>query len=155
MDSARHRETTESSERADLSHGRGVLHPEEQIRPFVPFPQFPGDARSQAPRGGWPPSRPLCCRDNFTRMSPPPPPAAPSLDPGALAEAAAALREANLAFARRYPGERDDGARQPVHTLIEGAQHWTAGVAAERGAEALRALDDHAPDAPTLGAALG
>jgi citrate lyase beta subunit len=80
---------------------------------------------------------------------------APSLDPGALSEAAAALREANLAFARRYPGERDDGARQPVHTLIEGAQHWSAGVAAERGAEALRALDAHAPDAATLGSALG
>ena len=62
-----------------------------------------------------------------------------SLDPAALADAEAALRDANLAFARRYPGERGDGARQPVHTLIEG----------------LRALDAHAPDAESLGTALG
>ncbi len=74
---------------------------------------------------------------------------------GALAEAEAAVREANLAFAHRYPGERTGDARQPVHTLIEGAQHFDARVAAARGAEALRALEEHAPDATTLGAALG
>jgi hypothetical protein len=76
-----------------------------------------------------------------------------SLDPTMLADAAAAVREANLAFARRHPGERD--ATQPVHTLIEGAQHFAADVAATRGAQALRALDEHAPDAGALGRALG
>ena len=59
-----------------------------------------------------------------------------SLDPSAVAEAAAALREANLAFASRYPGESD--ARQPVHTLIEGAQHFSFDVAARCGEQALR-----------------
>jgi len=74
-------------------------------------------------------------------------------DPDGLDDAEAALREANLAFARRYPGER--AARQPVHTLIEGAQHFTADVAARRGAEALAALGAHAPDAASVGRALG
>jgi len=78
----------------------------------------------------------------------------PSLDPSLLADAEAALREANLAFARRYPGERAD-ARQPAHTLIEGAQRFTADVAERRGAAALAALAEHAPDAATLGRALG
>ena len=76
-----------------------------------------------------------------------------TLDPGLLREQTAALRDANLAFAKRYPGEGD--AWQPVHTLIEGAQHFTADVSARRGAQALRALEKFAPDAPSLGRALG
>jgi citrate lyase beta subunit len=76
-----------------------------------------------------------------------------SIDPAAVADAAAALREANLAFAERYPGERD--SPQPVHTLIEGAQHFTFDVAARRGAFALGVLDRYAPDTPTFGRALG
>src|SRR5205823_1481276 len=76
-----------------------------------------------------------------------------SLDPSAVAEAAAALREANLAFASRYPGGSD--ARQPVHTLIEGAQHFSFDVAACRAEQALDALRQYAPDATTLGSALG
>lgn len=76
-----------------------------------------------------------------------------TLDPAELRDAAAAVREANLAFARRYTGET--GAPQPVHTLIEGAQHFTADIATRRGAQALLALDDYAPDAHTLGRALG
>jgi citrate lyase beta subunit len=76
-----------------------------------------------------------------------------TLDPGALREANAALREANLEFVRRYPGESGDP--QPVHTLIEGAQHFTADVAARRGAQALRAIDDYAPDSATFARALG
>jgi len=75
------------------------------------------------------------------------------MDAPELAEATAALREANLAFARRYPGERAE--RQPVHTLIEGAHRFHAGVARERGGEALAALDVYAPDGATLGRALG
>jgi len=76
-----------------------------------------------------------------------------SLDPSAVAEAAAALREANLAFAQRYPGESD--ARQPVHTFIEGAQHFSFDVARRRGQQALASLDEYAPTAETLGRALG
>lgn len=81
------------------------------------------------------------------------PPARQSLDPALLADATAQLREANLAFARRYPG--DGAARQPVHTLIEGAHHFTPTIARERGDEALRMLDAYAPDATRLGRALG
>jgi hypothetical protein len=76
-----------------------------------------------------------------------------TLDPAALDDARAAVREANLAFASRYPGESD--VSQPVHTLIEGAQFFAADVAARRGSHALRVLDDFAPDAKTLGGALG
>ena len=76
-----------------------------------------------------------------------------SLDIGALDEAAAALREANLAFVRRYPG--GDGRWQPVHTLIEGAQYFRHDVTAQRGRQALEALEQHAADAETLAAALG
>lgn len=65
-----------------------------------------------------------------------------SIDPGALREAEQALREANLSFARRYRGDGD--RRQPVQTLIEGAQHFTADVAKRRGAQALRSLDEYA-----------
>src|SRR4051794_5318024 len=76
-----------------------------------------------------------------------------TLDSDALSEASAALREANRAFARRYPGE--NGEPQPVHTLIEGAQHFSSDVAARRGAQALKAIDDYAPDAETFGRVLG
>ncbi|MGH7617493.1 MAG: DUF6986 family protein, partial [Gemmatimonadaceae bacterium] len=77
-----------------------------------------------------------------------------SIHPAELAEVSAALWEANLAFARRHPGDRG-GTPQPVHTFIEGAQHFTANVAAKRGAQALETLDTYAPDAATLGTALG
>ncbi|HEY9228871.1 MAG TPA: hypothetical protein VIP11_19620, partial [Gemmatimonadaceae bacterium] len=76
-----------------------------------------------------------------------------TVDSAELREATAAVREANLAFARRYPGESD--APQAVHTLIEGAQHFTSDVAARRGALALLMLDEYAPDTATFGAALG
>jgi citrate lyase beta subunit len=76
-----------------------------------------------------------------------------TIDHAELAEVTAALWEANLAFARRYPGDR--GAPQPVHTFIEGAQHFTADVVTQRGARALDMLATYARDARTLGAALG
>jgi citrate lyase beta subunit len=76
-----------------------------------------------------------------------------TLDPAEVRDAEAALREANLAFARRYAGETD--TPQPVHTFIEGAQHFSAEVSARRGEQALRILDDYAPDAEALGKALG
>src|SRR6185503_7578683 len=77
----------------------------------------------------------------------------PSVDTSALREAEHALREANLSFARRYRG--DDDRRQPVQTLIEGAQHFTADVASRRGAHALRALNEYAPTAEAMGRVFG
>ena len=64
-----------------------------------------------------------------------------------------ALRAANLAFAARYPGEA--GARQPVHTVYGGAQLFGPDSARKLGDVAQRAMHDYAPDAATLGAALG
>lgn len=75
-----------------------------------------------------------------------------SLDNELLLEAAAALREANLAFAETHPGEGP--GRQPVHTVYGGAQLFTADTAAKLGSVALRALDAYAPDAAALGRAL-
>ena len=66
---------------------------------------------------------------------------------------AAALRAANLAFAARYPG--DVGSRQPVHTVYGGAQLFGPDAARKLGRVAQRALRDYAPDAATLGIALG
>jgi citrate lyase beta subunit len=76
-----------------------------------------------------------------------------SLDAAALEAAAARLRPANLAFAARYPGERE--LRQPVHTVYAGAQHFRHDAAAEHGREALRALWRYAPTAAELAGALG
>ena len=64
-----------------------------------------------------------------------------------------ALRAANLAFAARYPGEA--GARQPVHTVYGGAQLFGPDAARKLGDIAQRALREYAPDAATLGRALG
>ena len=76
-----------------------------------------------------------------------------SLDPALMHDAAAALREANLAFAKAHPGE--SAGRQPVHTVYGGAQLFAADTAGKLGAVALRALDTYAGDAVTLGRALG
>jgi citrate lyase beta subunit len=70
-----------------------------------------------------------------------------------LADAEAALREANLAFSRAHPGEGP--GRQPVHTVYGGAQLFAADSVPKLGGIALRALDAYAPDAPALGEALG
>ncbi|MEP6732086.1 MAG: phosphoenolpyruvate kinase [bacterium] len=69
------------------------------------------------------------------------------------AESIEALRAANVAFAARYPGEA--GSRQPVHTVYGGAQLFGADAARKLGDVATRALQDYAPDAATLGKALG
>ncbi|HEY2804873.1 MAG TPA: hypothetical protein VGI92_03355 [Gemmatimonadales bacterium] len=63
------------------------------------------------------------------------------------------LHKANRAFARSHPGEAD--ARQPVHVVYGGAQLFAADIAAKIGAVARRALEEFAPDAATLAAALG
>ena len=64
-----------------------------------------------------------------------------------------ALRAANLAFAVRYPGEA--GARQPVHTVYGGAQLFGPDAARKLGDVAQRAMRQYAPDAASLGRALG
>ncbi|MGH7696232.1 MAG: DUF6986 family protein [Gemmatimonadaceae bacterium] len=80
-------------------------------------------------------------------------PPALSLPDDALPTQALALREANLAFARRYPG--DSGARQPVHTVYGGGHLFRADTARKLGNVALRALDAYAPDAVTFRRAVG
>ena len=70
-----------------------------------------------------------------------------------LASAAAPVRDANLAFAARYPGE--SGLRQPVHTVYGGAQLFKAESTRRLGEIAVRALDEYAPDAATLAEAVG
>jgi len=70
-----------------------------------------------------------------------------------LAEAESALREANLRFAAEHPGESP--GRQPVHTVYGGAQLFAADSVPKLGAIALRAMDQYAPDAGTLGKAVG
>ncbi|HEX2076730.1 MAG TPA: hypothetical protein VHG08_03445 [Longimicrobium sp.] len=67
--------------------------------------------------------------------------------------AVATLREANQAFAARYPGE--SGRRQPVHTVYGGAQLFRAESTGRLGDIAVRALDEYAPDAATLAEAIG
>ncbi|MGQ0702482.1 MAG: DUF6986 family protein [Gemmatimonadales bacterium] len=67
--------------------------------------------------------------------------------------AAAALRDANRAFAATHPGESP--GRQPVHTVYGGAQLFAANSISKLGAVARQALERYAPDPPTLGRALG
>jgi citrate lyase beta subunit len=76
-----------------------------------------------------------------------------SLDKGWLDEASAALREANIEFADSHPGESPE--RQPVHTVYGGAQLFSADTTVKLGRVAQNAMADYAPDAATLGQALG
>src|SRR4051812_11121518 len=63
------------------------------------------------------------------------------------------LDKANITVAARFPG--DSAARQPVHVVYGGAHLFHADAAQKLGAVALRTLREHAPDAPSLAAALG
>ena len=76
-----------------------------------------------------------------------------SLDGTFLDEASEALAEANLAFAAAHPG--DGPARQPVHTVYGGAQLFAFDTAPKIARIAQQAMNDYAPDASTLGTALG
>src|SRR5436190_518818 len=76
-----------------------------------------------------------------------------SLDKGWLDEAAKELREANLDFANAHPGESP--GRQPVHTVYGGAQLFSYDTTVKLGRVAEKAMADYAPDAATLGTALG
>ena len=62
------------------------------------------------------------------------------------------LAKANRAFAQRYPGE--SGRRQPVHTVYGGAHLFRADAASKLGAAAMRVLEEYAPDAAALAAAV-
>lgn len=62
------------------------------------------------------------------------------------------LGKANAAVARAFPGEVE--ARQPVHTVYGGAHLFRSDSARKLGALALAALDEYAPDAEALHAAL-
>src|SRR5437762_6636870 len=70
-----------------------------------------------------------------------------------LRDLAARLKAQHDAFARQYPGE--SGTRQPVHTVYGGAHLFKSDTTRKLGALALRALDEYAPDAATLGDAIG
>ena len=75
-----------------------------------------------------------------------------SLAGGELGTVAGRVHAANVALARRYPGEI--ATRQPVHTVYGGAQLFRADAAEKLGAVALHALEEYAPDPQTLGRAL-
>jgi citrate lyase beta subunit len=76
-----------------------------------------------------------------------------SLRPAATRPVLAALRKANSAFARGYPGDSVD--RQPVHTLYGGAHLFRADSVAKLGELALRALRDNVARPAELAEALG
>jgi citrate lyase beta subunit len=63
------------------------------------------------------------------------------------------LDKANVRAAELFPG--DSPRRQPVHTVYGGAHLFTADTAQKLGAIALRALDDHAPEAAAFAEVFG
>src|SRR3954468_10585857 len=72
-----------------------------------------------------------------------------ALNQAALADATADLRDANLDFARRHPG--DPPGRQPVHTVYGGAQLFGADAAAKIGSVARRAMEEYVATPAALG----
>ena len=76
-----------------------------------------------------------------------------TLDKDWLDDAAEALREANVDFADAPPGEGP--GRQPVHTVYGGAQLFAFDTTVKLGRLAEKSMAEYAPDATTLGAALG
>jgi citrate lyase beta subunit len=76
-----------------------------------------------------------------------------SLSDSALRSALGTLEEANVSFARRYPGET--GRRQPVHSVYGGAHLFHAGMAMKLGDIALATVEEYAPDAFTFARVVG
>jgi citrate lyase beta subunit len=76
-----------------------------------------------------------------------------TLTAGALGGVFARIRDANLDFARRYPGE--SGLRQPVHVVYGGAHLFHADSAARLGALALRNFEEYAATPEDLAQAAG
>ncbi len=64
----------------------------------------------------------------------------------------ARLKDANVMFARRYPGE--SSRRQPVHTVYGGAHLFKSDAAAKLGKVALGSLEQFAPDFVTFARAV-
>jgi citrate lyase beta subunit len=76
-----------------------------------------------------------------------------SLSKELTAKVTTQLRQANAAFAEKYPGEA--GRRQPVHTVYGGAHLFKADSARRLGTLALRSLEAYAPDAFIFARAIG
>jgi citrate lyase beta subunit len=76
-----------------------------------------------------------------------------SLPDNALTAIVDSIDKANARISEQFPG--DSPARQPVHTVYGGAHLFKADAAQKLGSHALRSLQEHAPDAATLAAALG
>jgi hypothetical protein len=81
------------------------------------------------------------------------PPARATLDAADLEGILADLGTAHARFARDFPGDATE--RQPVHTVYGGAHLFRADSARKLGTLALQSLEQYAPDAETLAAALG
>jgi citrate lyase beta subunit len=62
------------------------------------------------------------------------------------------LEDANVAFAKRYPGE--SSRRQPVHTVYGGAHLFKADAAKKLGKVALASLEQYGPDFVTFARAI-
>jgi citrate lyase beta subunit len=69
---------------------------------------------------------------------------AQSLSEDLLRPVIGGLRDTNLEWARKYPGET--GRRQPVHTVYGGAHLFKSDTAARLGKVAARAFLEYAPD---------
>src|SRR6266540_2951650 len=75
------------------------------------------------------------------------------LSDGEIRRITSALETPLAKLAARYPGESDQ--RQPVHTVYGGAHLFKSDTAPKLGVLALRALNDHAPDASSFADAIG
>lgn len=78
---------------------------------------------------------------------------APRLDPTTVDRLLAGVTDADTAYRRAWPG--DPNTRQPVQVLYVPADRITADLPHRLGTEALRLLDEHAPDPPGFGGAMG
>lgn len=76
-----------------------------------------------------------------------------TLPPDAITAALVRLREAARRHAPHHSGPLP--GRQPVHTVYGGAHLYRRDLPKKLGALALRALDEHAPDAITFARAIG
>src|SRR5205809_1816747 len=76
-----------------------------------------------------------------------------SLDSQAMRTLQEGLTSAQVELAAQFPG--DSSARQPVHVVYGGAHLFKADAAQKLSSVARRTLQEHAPDAASLAAALG
>jgi citrate lyase beta subunit len=75
-----------------------------------------------------------------------------SIPDNALSSILDVVDKPNARIAERFPG--DSPHRQPVHVVYGGAHLFKADAAKKLGAIALKTLQEHAPDAATLAAAI-